>query len=289
MRRLLPLVLLALSGCVATQRDILDLSQQNDTISLQVQGLKKVMTQLQANQADLNARLEDMHKDMSVLNETLKDNQQSTARLSTKMDDLGAALSGKVSQVQRGIDLTQEALKREEERRKQEAAETERRAGEDAARRKADAEAKARVEAAEAAEAAAKAAAAAVKPSDIYQDARRQLDRKEYDAAAQGFALYLERSPKGESADLAAYNLGQARFYQERWEDAARSFAVALDRYPKSELTAASRLRYAQSLLRMKGHADEAKRYLESIPQDFPKAPEAIKARELLKSLNGKK
>ena len=277
----------ALSGCFATQRDILDLSQQNDTISLQVQSLKKVMTQLQANQADLNARLEDLHKDMSVLNETLKDNRESTSRLSSKMDDLGAAIGGKVSSIQRGIEATQETLKRDEERRRAELAETARRAVEEEARRKAEAEAAAKAR--EAAAAAEASAAAAQKPSEIFLAARQQLDKKQYDLAAQGFELYLEKFPKGDTADLAAYHLGQTRFAQERWEDAARSYAVVLDRFPKSEVTPACRLRYAQSLIKMKTHIDEARRYLESIPHDFPKSPEALKAKELLKSLNGKK
>lgn len=276
----LPLTALWLAGCVATQRDILDLSQQNDTIQLQVQNLKKVMTQIQSNQADLNARLEEVHKDMTVLNENLKDNRDASTRVSAKMDDLGAALGMKVSNLQRGIEATQETLKAAEERRRAETAEAERRAAAEAERQKAEAEAR---------EKAAAEAAKALKPSDIFQVARAQMEKKQYDLAAQGFELYLEKFPKGETADLAGYQLGQARFAQERWEDAARAFAVVLDRFPKSEVTPASRLRYAQCLLKMKTHTDEAKRYLESIPQDFPKAPEAVKAKELLKTLGGKK
>lgn len=268
-----------LGGC-ATQRDILDLSQQNDTIQLQVQSIKKVMTQIQSNQADLNARLEEVHKDMTVLNENLKDNREASTRVSAKMDDLGAALGMKVSNLQRGIEATQETLKAAEERRRTEAAEAERRAAAEAERQKAEAEAR---------EKAAAEAVKALKPSDVFQQARAQLEKKQYDSAAQGFELYLEKFPKGETADLAGYYMGQARFAQERWEDAARAFAVVLDRFPKSEVTPGSRLRYAQCLLKMKTHTDEAKRYLESIPADFPKAPEAVKAKELLKTLGGKK
>ncbi|TPW19854.1 MAG: putative tol-pal system protein, partial [Elusimicrobia bacterium] len=174
-------------------------------------------------------------------------------------------------------------LRDAEERRKAEASEAERRTAEEAARRKAEEEAR------EKAAAEAAAAKPAAKPSDLFQQARAHIEKKQYDEAAQGFELYLERYPKGETADLAGYHLGQARYAQERWEDAARAFAVVLDRFPKSDVTAASRLRYAQCLLKLKTHVDEAKKYLESIPHDFPKAPEAAKARELLQSLNGKK
>ncbi|TPW19293.1 MAG: hypothetical protein FD126_2837, partial [Elusimicrobia bacterium] len=116
LRLLGPAALLLSAGCFATQRDILDLSQQNDTIQLQVQSMKKVMTQIQSNQADLNARLEDLHKDMTVLNESLKDSRDSTTRLSSKMDDLGSAIGVKVSSLQKGITDTQQQLRDAEER-----------------------------------------------------------------------------------------------------------------------------------------------------------------------------
>ena len=283
LRLLGPAALLLSAGCFATQKDILDLSQQNDTIQLQVQSMKKVMTQIQSNQADLNARLEDLHKDMTVLNESLKDSRDSTSRLSSKMDDLGSAIGVKVSSLQKGITDTQQQLREAEERRQAAASEAERRAAEDAARRKAEDEAR------EKAAAEAAAAKSAAKPSDIFQQARAHSEKKQYDEAAQGYELYLERFPKGADADQAGYHLGQARYAQERWEDAARAYAVVLDRFPKSDVTAASRLRYAQCLIKLKTHVDEAKKYLESIPHDFPKAPEAAKARELLQSLNGKK
>ncbi|TBR18017.1 tetratricopeptide repeat protein [bacterium] len=283
LRPALPLTLVLAAGCFATQRDILDLSQQNDTIQLQVQSMKKVMTQIQSNQADLNSRLEDLHKDMTVLNESLKDSRDSTGRLSAKMDDLGAAIGVKVTTLQKGITDTQQQLREAEERRKAESAEAERRAAAEEARKKAEDEAR------EKAAAEAAAAKSAAKPAEVYKDAKAALDKKQYDEAARGFEQYLDRFPKGESADLAGYHLGQARYAVERWEDAARAYAVVLDRFPKSEVTAGSRLRYAQCLLKLKTHVDEAKKYLESIPHDFPKSSEAAKARELLQSLNGKK
>ena len=293
LRPLIPLTALIAAGCFATQRDILDLSQQNDTLQLQIQGMKKVMTQIQSNQADLNSRLEDLHKDMNVLNESLKDSRDSTSRLSAKMDDLGSAVGMKVTTIQKGISDTQLQLREAEERRKAEAAEAERRGAEEAARRKTDEEArqKAEAEAREKAEAAAEAAAArsALTPSELLAQARARFDKKDYDEAAKGYELYLERFPKGEDADQAGYQLGQARYAREQWEEAARAFAIVLDRFPKSDVTPAARLRYAQSLIKLKGHDDEAKRYLESIPHDFPKSAESVKARELLKALGGKK
>ena len=62
---------LAFSGCLATQKDILDLSAQTDTLSAQIQSLKKSLSMMQANQADLGVKLDQLHKETGDLNETL--------------------------------------------------------------------------------------------------------------------------------------------------------------------------------------------------------------------------
>ncbi|MCX5790489.1 MAG: tetratricopeptide repeat protein, partial [Elusimicrobia bacterium] len=109
--------------------------------------------------------------------------------------------------------------------------------------------------------------------------------RKHYDLAVQGFSTYLKLYPKGEMADLAQYYLGEANYAAKQWEAAAKEYAKVLDRYPKSDVTAASRLKYALSLLNLKSdtYRAEAKRYLESIQDDFPKTPEAAAASKLLR------
>ncbi|MDE2291630.1 MAG: outer membrane protein assembly factor BamD, partial [Elusimicrobia bacterium] len=173
-------------------------------------------------------------------------------------------------------DATQQSLAAAEQRHQAEAAEAARKAAEDAARLKAEAAARDQAE-------------AAAKPSEVFQTARRQYDKGDYDLAAQGFQLYLDQFPKGETADLAGYYLGQARYAEKKYEEAARAFALVLDRYASSDVTPATRLRYAESLLHLGGHDAEAKRYLESIPQDYAKSPEAVKAHELLRRMGRKK
>ncbi|MFA5141271.1 MAG: tetratricopeptide repeat protein [Elusimicrobiota bacterium] len=268
-----------LCGCFATQRDILDLSQQNDTLAIHVHTIQKTMSSLQASQADLNEKLEVLHKDVVSLNENLKDNRETMSRLSSKMDDLGAAMSTKVGAIdrslqQKGSEESRRIAQLEDQLKKREAAEAEekRKAAEEAAKRAAE--------------------PSSLAPSQLYHQAYVQLNQGKYDLAVQGFGLYLEKFPKGEVADLATYYLGQAQFGQKKWGDAAHQFALVLDRYPKSDLVAAARLRYGQCLLNIGGHADEAKRYLDSIPADFPNSPEAKKAADLLKGLqksSGKK
>ncbi|MBI5201166.1 MAG: tetratricopeptide repeat protein, partial [Elusimicrobia bacterium] len=102
-----------------------------------------------------------------------------------------------------------------------------------------------------------------------------------------GFDTYLKLYPKGEMADLAMFYLGESRYGSKAWEDAAKQYALVLDRYPKSDITAAARLKYAMTLLNLKtaAYSAEAKRYLQSIQDDFPKSPEASAAGKLLAKL----
>lgn len=267
------------AGCVATQKDILDLSQQTDGMTLQIHQLKKVMSSLQANQADLNERLAEMHRGMDALGSNLSENKEAMSTLSAKIDDLGSALGHKFSNLDTSIQKTRDLIKDREDR---DAAERERSKQEEAARRAAEEERRKQEESKRAEEE--KRKAEGPTPSQIYHKARVQLSQKQYDMAAEGFKLYINDYPNGEVADLAAYYLGQVRYAQGQWELAARNFALVLDRHPKSDVTPAARLRYALALMKMKTHLEEAKRYLESIPQDFPRAPEAQKAKELLHS-----
>lgn len=269
---------LILSGCVATQQDMLQLSQQTDTLAVRISELRKTMNSLQANQAELATKLDLMHRGVSTLNESLKDNQEGMSRLSGKLDDLGAAIGTKVSSLDQTVAQQRRMIDAQEEARRKLASDIESKQKEDEARRQEDERKRREDEARKAAEAAGPA------PSSVYHSARVQLSQGKHDLAAQGFELYLQRFPKGEVADLATYYLGQARFAQQKWEEAARQFALVLDRHPKSDLTPSARLMYASALLKLGGHAEEAGRYLESIPEDFPDSPEAKKAKELLKS-----
>ncbi|MBI4425087.1 MAG: tetratricopeptide repeat protein, partial [Elusimicrobia bacterium] len=121
-------------------------------------------------------------------------------------------------------------------------------------------------------------------PSQIYHAAQMNLGRKDYDLAAQGFDAYVKQYPRGEMVDLALFYLGESRYGAKLWEDAARQYALVLDRFPKSDITPAARLKYAMSLLNLKepGYRTEARRYLQSIQDDFPSSPEAASAAKLL-------
>ncbi len=244
MRILLLLGACALAGCVATQNDVLDMQNQ-------MSELKGTISSLQANQADLLAQFKQVHEDLAAFMEARKQSQDDLSRLSSKIDDLTAVVTAKVSSI--GMDLTATQAKSLEAQKA----------------------------------ALAKDLQQGV-PTELFQTAEVRLAMKSYDLAAKGFADYLARFPKGALADAAVYNLAESYYGLKKWEPAGRQYALYLEKYPKTGLTPAARLMYALCLIHMKKDIAEARQYLDSVIADFPASPEAKAAALEIKKLHKK-
>ncbi|MBR3632829.1 MAG: tetratricopeptide repeat protein [Elusimicrobiaceae bacterium] len=124
----------------------------------------------------------------------------------------------------------------------------------------------------------------ALLPSEMYNEALAQLNKQAYDVAADGFKLYIDTYPEGENIEQAYIYLGDAYAGQGQTKPAAIAYATVLQKFPKSKLTATARLKYARSIIPL-GKTEEAKRYLNSVVQDFARSPEARLAKEELAKL----
>ena len=235
---------LFLSSCVATQKDMLDLSQQSEELKTQVEDLK-------ANQADLSVSIKQLREDLSAYTETVKASQGDMGKLTSKLDELGAQISGKVAAL--GQSLSQAQQKGIQEQ-KEALAEAKRENG----------------------------------ATDVFVTAEKRLQAKDYAQAVKGFEQYLKDFPKGDLTDVAIFDLGLAHYGLRQWEKAGRQFALVLDKHPKSGQTPGARLHYALCLINLKKGGDEAHAYLESVQTDFPKSPEAKEASAVLKRLSSK-
>lgn len=239
-----------LSSCVATQKDVLDLSEQSDELKTQVEDLKKTVGSMQANQADLSVSIKQLREELTAYTETVKASQGDMSKLSSKLDDLGSQISGKVAALGQSLTKAQaEGLENQK---------------------------------------AALAEAKKESATDVFYTAEKRLQAKDHAQAAKGFEQYLRDFPKGDLLDVATYDLGLAYFGLKQWEKAGRQFAIVLDKYPKSGQTPGARLHYALSLISLKKGGDEARAYLESVQADFPKSPEAKEAAAVLKRLAAK-
>ncbi|MFA5162591.1 MAG: tol-pal system protein YbgF [Elusimicrobiales bacterium] len=225
-----------------------------DDLRRQLNSLNSGLSVMQKNQADLNARMDTLSGDLSAHSENLKDFDRQLSLVSSKLDDISAMFASRMS------DLGRTLKTREEENVKLVSE----------ANRKAD------------------AIAAAMLPSKVYGDAYSLLIKKNYDGAAQGFSVYIDKFPSGELAESAYYYLGDAYWSLEKWKESAVAYATVLEKYPASQFTPSARLRYAQCLLKM-GTKKEAEEYLNSVKRDFPGSPQARLAQDSLNELKPKR
>lgn len=107
---------LGLSGCIATQRDILDLESHTEELKEQVADLKKTINSLQANQADLSLQMKQLHENLSTFTEAVKESQGEMSKLSSKLDDMSSTVENKVASI--GSALTNQQAKAIEEQKK---------------------------------------------------------------------------------------------------------------------------------------------------------------------------
>lgn len=124
-----------------------------------------------------------------------------------------------------------------------------------------------------------------VLPTEIYAQAKKQFEEKKYDSALKGFGLYLKATESnGVSAQEAYLNIAKIYYEQKEYKSAAVTAATLMEKFPKSSLMANARLIYAKSILPL-NKKEEAKNYLNSITQDYPKSKAAKEAQTVLKGI----
>lgn len=121
-------------------------------------------------------------------------------------------------------------------------------------------------------------------PTELYSEAKKQFDNKNYATAAEGFNLYIKSAPNGANVEDAYFYLAKSNFELKDYQTAAINAATLIDKYPSSKLTAQGRLVYAQSILPL-NKKEEATMYLKSVVQDFKDTDFAKEAKDLLKKL----
>ena len=119
---------------------------------------------------------------------------------------------------------------------------------------------------------------------EVFNEAKNHFTKQAYDLAEGGFKLYIEKYPEGENIQQSYIYLGDAYAAQDQAKPAAIAYATVLQKFPESKLTATARLKYARSIIPL-GKTEEAKRYFNSVVQDFGRSPEARLAKEELAKL----
>lgn len=121
-------------------------------------------------------------------------------------------------------------------------------------------------------------------PTQIFDNAKANLTEGKYDTAIEGFNMYLKQYPEGEMVEESQHLIGDAQFAKKEWKEAAVSYAKLMQQYPQSKKTPSYRLKYARSIIPL-NKKTEAKKYLQSIVQDYPKSSEAKVAQKEIQKL----
>ena len=121
-------------------------------------------------------------------------------------------------------------------------------------------------------------------PTELFAEAKKQFDNKNYAAAAEGFNLYIKSAQNGANIEEAYLYLAQSNLELKDYQVAAVNAATLIDKYPNSKLTAQARIVYAKSILPL-NKKDEATMYLKSVVQDFKNTDFAKEAKDLLKNI----
>jgi tol-pal system protein YbgF len=121
-------------------------------------------------------------------------------------------------------------------------------------------------------------------PQSLYDAARNDYVRGNYELAILGFRQYLEAFPDSELSDNARYWIGECNFSQGNYQQAIREFDLILNQYPRSDKLASALLKKGYAFLQL-GRVQEARIYLNNVVNTYPGSDEAALAQQRLTSL----
>jgi TolA-binding protein len=117
----------------------------------------------------------------------------------------------------------------------------------------------------------------------MWQRALKDMQAKNYRAAATSFKDFAESFPQDPKLESAFILRGQNEYAAEMFKEALVSFGRYLDKYPKGNHRAMAWLGQGVSLIRLK-QIQDSKLFLEQCVSLFPKTKEANLAAKLLKT-----
>jgi len=116
----------------------------------------------------------------------------------------------------------------------------------------------------------------------VYSEAWRLYQAKNFKAAREKFALYLQGSPPGPKAVEARYYLGDSFYQEKKYQEAKTEFSKVVSQHPQSILAPPALLRQAYSYQQLQQNQNY-QAALKKLIQKYPQSPEAREARKLLK------
>ncbi len=124
----------------------------------------------------------------------------------------------------------------------------------------------------------------AVSPEALYSTALGLVKASQFEEGIRKFEEFLKRYPDHPLAANAFYWIGEAYYGLGKYRDAILQFEDFRRKYPNSAKVPASILKEALAFLKLQDK-NAAKILLNKLVRDYPKSQEALKAKELLRTL----
>jgi tol-pal system protein YbgF len=259
------LPLLALSGCIMPdqvsdlQKDVRDVQGQLQEIKQEQQDTKAKLSELELQMqeegagigrvefADVKFQLEDISRNVAILDERLNDTGQRMDRMSRTMDEVRELTRRRPAVMPGAGGLGPDDP---------DAPPTEGGAGPDAM----------------------------PSPEELYNAAYVDFSRGNFALAISGFEEYVSRFGDSDYADNALYWVGECHYSQGDFDRAVQSFDRLLDTYPKSDRAASADLKKGLAYLEQ-NQVSAAIVQLNHVIDTYPSSDESRIARDKLASL----
>jgi tol-pal system protein YbgF len=259
----------SLSACVNPQQvELLEREQRrlrNDTANVQSE-----IESLRTSLADTRANMQQLQRDFSAVKERIEETRYQVGRQigqsSRDGDQRVKDLEARVTKMAEALRLQEEQLKSREDEMKQ------LRETMQSSRSTAD-----------------------VAPNDMsagetdairkeYETAWRALEKKDYRTAIARFKDFLKKNPKSKLANNAQYWVGESYYALKEYDQAIIEFDAVRSKYPQGDKVPAALLKQGFAFAEL-GEKVNARLLLQEVVEKYPTAPEAMQARQKMKSL----
>jgi tol-pal system protein YbgF len=121
-------------------------------------------------------------------------------------------------------------------------------------------------------------------PQEVYNLARSDYLKGNYQLAIEGFTIYIEHFPESPLADNAMYWIGECYFSQKEFEAAIDQFNQLILRYPEGDKIPAAYLKKGISLMELE-QKEEALAVFRLLITKFPLEEETRIAQQKIKEI----
>jgi tol-pal system protein YbgF len=277
MKRLLPIILLALaaSSCVQpAQIDVIEREQRRMRSELAT--MHTDVESIRTSLADTRANLQPMQRDLNAVKERIEEARvqmgKQIGQSSLQGDQRVKSLEARIGKLEEDSKLQADMIKSRDEEIK----------------RLKDALQDAQKTSVNAAAPGDGLAEALQGETDAvrreYEAAWLAFDKKDYKVALTRFREFLKRNPKSKLAANAQYWLAESHYGLREFDQAIIEFDAVRRRYPQSDKAPAALLKQGFAFAEL-GEKLNARLVLQEVVDKYPQAPEAARARQRLKTL----